>query len=106
VIVGKPFLTVNQIQDRVKALAEKISADYEGKELLIVPILRGAFMFASDLVRSVRIPITIDFVMVESYVETSTTGKVKVHCKVRESMKGRDVLIVEDIADTGSPLIT
>ena len=60
-IVGKPLLTTKQIQSQVKKLAEKISQDYAGKDILAIGILKGAFMFFSDLVRSISIPLTLDF---------------------------------------------
>ncbi len=103
-VIGKPFLTVNQIQDKVKELAEKISKDYEGKDLLVVALLKGAFMFASDLVKAIRVPLTIDFITASSYVKTGTSGEVKVHCDVREDIRNKNVLLVEDIADTGITL--
>ena len=103
-VIGKPLYTVEQIQKRVGELAGQISHDYEGRELLVVPLLKGAFMFASDLVRAIRVPLTIDFLNTSSYADTETTGKVKIHCELRDSAKGKDVLIVEDIADTGITL--
>ena len=104
-VIGKPLYTVNQIQDKVKELGEMISRDCEGSDnLLVVPILRGAFMFASDLVRAIRVPLTMDFITASSYVKTDTTGEVRLHCDIRENIKDRDVLLVEDIADTGITL--
>jgi hypoxanthine phosphoribosyltransferase len=103
-VIGKPLFTVAQIQKRVAELADQISRDYEGRELLVVPLLKGAFMFASDLVRSIRVPVTVDFLSTSSYSDTETTGKVKVHCDLRGDVKGKDVLVVEDIADTGITL--
>ncbi len=103
-VIGKPLFTVNQIQQRVAELAEQISQDYEGRDLLVVPLLRGAFMFASDLVKAVRVPLVIDFLVTSSYQDTESTGKVTVHCDLREDVKGRDVLIVEDIVDSGITL--
>jgi len=103
-VIGKPLFTVEQIQRRVRELADLISRDYEGKELLVVPLLKGAFMFASDLVRAIRVPLRVDFLNTSSYAHTETTGKVKVHCELREKVTGKDVLIVEDIADTGITL--
>jgi hypoxanthine phosphoribosyltransferase len=103
-VTGKPLFTVNQIQDKVRELARRISADYEGKDLLVVALLKGAFMFASDLVRHITTPLTIDFITVSSYLKSDTTGEVVVHCDARESVKGRDVLLVEDIIDTGVTL--
>lgn len=103
-VIGKPLFTVSQIQDRVRELADRISRDYEGKDLVVVPILRGAFMFASDLVRSIRVPLVIDFIEASSYVETATTGEVKIHCDLRDNLRDKDILLVEDIADTGITL--
>ncbi|GAB4389739.1 MAG: hypoxanthine phosphoribosyltransferase [Thermodesulfovibrionales bacterium] len=103
-VIGRPLLTVDQIQGKVRELADRISEDYEGRDLLVVPILRGAFMFASDLIRAIRIPLTLDFVVASSYVKANTTGEVKMHCDVREDLKDRNVLLVEDIVDTGITL--
>jgi hypoxanthine phosphoribosyltransferase len=103
-VVGKPLYTVNEIQQKVKELGERISRDYEGKDLLVVSILRGAFMFTSDLIRNIRIPLTLDFVMASSYVKTNTSGEVKLHCDIREPVRGRHILLVEDIIDTGVTL--
>ena len=100
-ITGKPLYTVEQIQTRVRELGDAISRDYEGKDILVICLLRGAFMFTSDLVRHIRVPVIIDFVVASSYVQQSTTGEVKIHCDIREPVKGRDVLLVEDIIDTG-----
>ena len=103
-VVGKPLFTVEQIQQRVRELAERISEEYEGKNLLAVGILRGAFMFMSDLVRAIRVPLTVDFIIASSYLKTDTTGEVKVHYEIREDVTDKDVLFVEDIVDTGVTL--
>lgn len=103
-VVGKPLFTVEQIQQRVRELAERISGEYEGKNLLVVGILRGAFMFISDLVRAIRVPLTVDFIIASSYLKTNTTGEVKVHYDIREDLTDKDVLLVEDIVDTGITL--
>ena len=103
-IVGKPLLTTGQIQTRVKELGQKISMDYSGKELLAVGILRGAFMFFSDLVRTIEVPLTLDFVIASSYIKTDTTGQVKVYYDIREDMSDKHVLLIDDIVDTGITL--
>lgn len=103
-IIGKPFLTVEQIQNKVRELAVKISEDYEGKELLSVGILRGAFIFFADIVRLIQVPMKIDFLIVSSYLKTETTGKVTIHADLREDIRGKDVLLIEDIVDTGITL--
>jgi hypoxanthine phosphoribosyltransferase len=103
-VVGKPLFTAEQIQQRVRELAERISDEYEGKNLLAVGILRGAFMFMSDLVRAIRVPLTVDFIIASSYLKTDTTGEVKVYYDIREDVTDKDVLLVEDIVDTGITL--
>lgn len=103
-IVGKPFLTVDVINGKVRELAERISKDYEGKELVAIGILKGAFMFFSDLVRSIRTPLTVDFIIASSYLKDRTSGEVQVHYNVREDLQDRDVLLIDDIVDTGVTL--
>ncbi|GBE06851.1 MAG TPA: hypoxanthine phosphoribosyltransferase [Nitrospirae bacterium] len=103
-ITGKPLYTVEQIQQRVKEMAGQISKDYEGEELLSVGILRGSFMFFSDIVKLIRVPMNIDFLIASSYVKTHSTGKIKLHADIREDIKGRHVLLIEDIVDTGLTL--
>lgn len=103
-ITGKPLFTKEQIQDRVKELAEKISHDYAGKDILAVGILKGAFMFFSDLVRAIQIPLTIDFILASSYLKTDSTGEVKIYYDIREDVTDKDVVLIEDIVDSGITL--
>lgn len=104
-ITGKPLLTVNQIQERVRELARDISADYRDSEgLLAIVLLKGAFMFASDLLRHIEIPLTIDFMIASSYARDESTGEVDIHSDIRQNIRGRDVLLIEDIVDTGVTL--
>ncbi len=103
-VTGKPLLTVEQITTKVKELAAEISADYDGKDLLAVGILRGAFMFFSDIVKSIQVPMEIDFLIVSSYIKTSSSGKIEVHADIREDIKNRHILLIEDIVDTGMSL--
>ncbi|MEW5743873.1 MAG: hypoxanthine phosphoribosyltransferase [Nitrospirota bacterium] len=103
-IVGRPFLTTEQIRDKVQELAETISRDYAGKEILALGILKGAFMFFADLIRAVRVPVTVDFIVSSSYVKTSSTGDVKIFYNAREAIAGREVLLIDDIIDTGISL--
>ncbi|MBI4847234.1 MAG: hypoxanthine phosphoribosyltransferase [Nitrospirae bacterium] len=100
-VVGKPLLTVLQIQDRVKELAREISTDYKGKEIISIGVLKGAFMFFSDIVKLIQVPTDIDFLNVSSYSKTESTGKIKIHTDIREDIRGRHVLLIEDIIDTG-----
>jgi hypoxanthine phosphoribosyltransferase len=103
-VVGKPFLAVDQIQKRVQELADQISADYEGKDFLVIGILKGAFMFFSDLVKFIKTPLTLDFIIASSYVKTDTSGEVKIFYDIREEIADKDILLIEDIVDTGITL--
>jgi hypoxanthine phosphoribosyltransferase len=103
-VTGKPLFTVEQIQERVRELADRISNDYAGKNILVVGILKGAFMFFSDLVRAIKVPLTVDFIIASSYVKTDTTGEVKVYHDIREDISDKDVLLIEDIIDSGITL--
>ncbi len=90
------------IQKRVKELAEQISEDYAGKELILIGILKGAFIFMADLIREVSIPCRVDFARLASYgTGSESSGKVVLTKDIETSIKGKDVLIVEDILDTG-----
>jgi hypoxanthine phosphoribosyltransferase len=103
-IIGKPFLTTRQIQAKVKELAEQISKDYAGKKILTVGILKGSFMFFSDIVRSIEVPLTLDFIIASSYVKSETSGEVKIHYDIREDISDKHVLLIDDIVDTGITL--
>ena len=103
-IVGKPLLTTRQIQIKVRELADRISEDYSGKDFIVVGILKGVFMFFSDIVRAIKVPITLDFIIASSYVKTETTGEVKIYYNVREDITDKDVLLIDDIIDSGITL--
>jgi hypoxanthine phosphoribosyltransferase len=101
-----PLLSREQIDSIVKKLAEQISRDYREKELILVCILKGAFMFLSDLVRHLQIPVRIDFVRLASYgAEMKTCGRIEITKDVELPVEGRDVLIIEDIVDSGRTLL-
>jgi hypoxanthine phosphoribosyltransferase len=103
-IIGKPLFTTRQIQAKVKELAQIISKDYAGKEILAVGILKGSFMFFSDIVRAIEVPLTIDFILASSYVKSETSCEVKIHYDIREDISDKHVLLIDDIVDTGITL--
>jgi hypoxanthine phosphoribosyltransferase len=101
----KILLSHVAIQKRVQELAYQISNDYAGRELVVIGILKGAFIFMADLIREISIPCNIDFVRVASYgASAESSGKVVMTKDIETSIKGRDILIVEDIVDTGLTL--
>jgi hypoxanthine phosphoribosyltransferase len=96
------IFTKQQIDERVRELAACISLDYEGRELIVIGILKGAFMFLADIVRYLRIPCRIDFMWLSSYgTSSSSSGKIAIKKDIEMSIAGKDVLVVEDIVDTG-----
>jgi hypoxanthine phosphoribosyltransferase len=103
-IIGKPLFTTRQIQTKVKELADRISEDYSGKNLLAVGILKGAFMFFTDIVRAIEVPLTLDFIVASSYVKTETSGEVKIYYDIMENLSNKDVLLIDDIIDSGITL--
>ena len=93
------------IIDKVREMGEKISNDYRGKNLIIVGVLKGSVVFAADLLRNIKIHCEIDFMAVSSYGKsTESTGVVRILKDLDESVEGKDVLIVEDIVDSGVTL--
>ncbi len=103
---GKEVLiSQKEIKEKIKEIAVKISKDYFGKEPLLICVLKGAFIFMSDLIRELEIPIQIDFMAVSSYgASTKTSGVVRILKDLDTSIEGRHVIIVEDIIDTGLTL--
>ena len=93
-----------EIKTRVKALAEQMSKDLEGKNPIFLAVLNGAFIFAADLMREMTIPCEISFVKLASYQGTTSTGKVKEVFGINENLSGRNVVIVEDIVESGQTM--
>jgi hypoxanthine phosphoribosyltransferase len=104
--IGEVLLTEEQIQAKVKELGSQISADYEGRQLTLVSVLKGSLPFMADLMRAMTIPLRIDLMEVSSYggASTESSGLVRILKDLSASIQGEEVLIVEDIIDTGLTL--
>ena len=97
-----PLYTQQDVDAAVERLALEINRDYRGRDLLVIGVLKGAFIFLADLVRKLDLPVEVDFVRLSSYGSgRSTSGVVRVLLKPSSNLEGRDVLIVDDIIDTG-----
>ena len=103
--IQEVLFTEEQLRTRVKELAKEIEADYAGKEIMLIGILRGSFVFMADLCRYIDLPCTLDFMSVSSYGKsTSSTGQVQITKDLSEDITGRHVIVVEDILDSGNTL--
>ena len=101
-IFGRPIVTQEDMRARIKELGKQIAADYAGKELILVGILKGAYAFYADLARAIRIPLRVDFIVVTSYGSgAKTSGRVKMVTELTENVANKHVLLVEDIVDSG-----
>ncbi|MDO5037231.1 MAG: hypoxanthine phosphoribosyltransferase [Tissierellia bacterium] len=103
--VEEILISKKEIQAKVKSLGEAISRDYKGQDLLVVGILKGASVFMADLIQAIDLPLEIDFMAVSSYgMGTQSTGEVRIIKDIDKTIVGRNLLIVEDIVDTGLTL--
>jgi hypoxanthine phosphoribosyltransferase len=101
-IFGRPIVTQEEMRARIRELGKQITTDYTGKDFVLVGVLKGAYAFYADLARAIRIPMRVDFLMVTSDGSLAkTAGKVKMVTELTEDIKGKDVLLVEDIVDSG-----
>lgn len=100
--IKKVLLTKEEIDKRVQEMAAEINRDYEGKELIVIVLLKGAAWFATDLTRAIELPLRVDFMVASSYGNgTTTSGSVKVKLDISEKIEGKHVLVVDDIIDSG-----
>lgn len=100
--VKEVLYTKEEIDKRVRELADIISSDYKGKDVIIIGVLKGAFIFMADLIRYLNVPCIVDFIRVASYgSETVSSGKIEIKKDIETDIEGKDVLIIEDIIDTG-----
>ncbi|MCF8002374.1 MAG: hypoxanthine phosphoribosyltransferase [Halanaerobiales bacterium] len=103
--ISEVILTEKQIQDRIKEMGEEITKAYnEDDDIIMLCVLRGAVLFMSDLAREINLPVVFDFMDVSSYEGTSSSGMIRIIKDLEENIEGRNVLIIEDIMDTGLTL--
>ena len=102
--IQKILLTEEQIQQRIDELGRVLTAEYEGKNPVIVGVLKGVVVFYADMIRKIKVPCQLEFMRISSYSGTSSTGTMNVRLDLSEDIRGRHVLILEDIFDTGNSL--
>lgn len=101
-LFSKPIVTAHAIKQRIKEVGKQISIDYSGRDLVLIGVLKGAYMFLADLSREITVPVYMDFIMVSSYgMKSKSRGRVERLMDITENLEGRDVIIVEDIVDSG-----
>ncbi len=93
-----------KLERRIEEMAKQIQKDYEGKEIVFIGILKGSVIFMTQLAKNIKSSVALDFMDVSSYEGTESTGNIKINKDIRDSIEGKDVIIVEDIIDTGRTL--
>ena len=100
----KVLISNNKIKNKVKKIAQQINKDFKNKKLVVVSVLTGSVVFCSDIIRNLDVDFELDFIRVASYKGKKSSGKIKFLCDVVEDIKDKDVLLVEDICDSGRTL--
>ena len=102
--IQRVLLTEQQIQDKIRELGRILTEEYKDKDPVVVGVLKGVVVFYADMIRQIKVPCQMDFMWISSYAGTSSTGQMQVRRDVSCDIKGRHVLILEDIFDTGNSL--
>lgn len=102
--IARVLISEDEIQQRVAVLGQQISRDYAGRPLVLVAVLKGSAVFLADLMRRIQMPCVVEFICLSSYAGHESSGVVRLLLDLRESVEGKDILLVEDIVDTGLTL--
>ena len=103
--IQEVLFSEEQLKNRVQEIARQITADYQGKEIMLISVLRGSFVFMADLCRAIDLPCTLDFMAVSSYGKgTKSSGQVQITKDLSEDISDRHIIVVEDILDSGNTL--
>ena len=103
--IQEVLFSEEQLKNRVREIAQQITADYQGKEIMLISVLRGSFVFMADLCRAIDLPCTLDFMAVYSYGKgTKSSGQVQITKDLSEDISDRHIIVVEDILDSGNTL--
>ena len=103
--IQEVLFSEEQLKNRVREIAQQITADYQGKEIMLISVLRGSFVFMADLCRAIDLPCTLDFMAVSSYGKgTKSSGQVQITKDLSEDISDRHIIVVEDILDSGNTL--
>ena len=103
--IQEVLFSEEQLKNRVREIAQQITADYQGKEIMLISVLRGSFVFMADLCRAIDLPCTVDFMAVSSYGKgTKSSGQVQITKDLSEDITDRHIIVVEDILDSGNTL--
>ncbi len=95
------FISKEAIEKRIDELANLINREYQNQEIVLVGVLSGSFMFCADLMRKIKVPVQVEFVSLSSYEGTESTGQISFRLDVKQSLENKNVIVVEDIVDTG-----
>lgn len=101
----KPYISDSELQEAIAKVAQQINKDYKGKNPIFIGVLNGSFMFMSDLLKKIDLQCTVSFIKLASYEGTSSTGKITELIGLNENIENKDVILIEDIVDTGSTLV-